>query len=183
MSKSVAHFQSEADSLLQSKSVLLNLPLEVLIVLFRLLWPIDLLRLARSCRMHAFLGSTEFSSIWRNFMKNLLNFPDCLSYFIEQQYANFMFDLECQAPGAEEQLPILSAWMCKQCYETNILKGTILLQTGAIPGLTEELLDYLPETFVGNEWSPEILLKRKHAFYVPAVRKFMRAGHFSAELL
>ncbi|EIW60439.1 uncharacterized protein TRAVEDRAFT_77410, partial [Trametes versicolor FP-101664 SS1] len=72
------------------------MPLDVLVEIFSLMHPRDLLNLARTTRaFRSFLMNRAASPFWRDARKTVEGLPDCPPYLSEPAYANLTFFACC----------------------------------------------------------------------------------------
>ncbi|TFK91346.1 hypothetical protein K466DRAFT_327075 [Polyporus arcularius HHB13444] len=108
-----------------------KMPLDILVEIFSLLRPADLVNLARTSRdFRAFLMSRGSAPSWRAARKQVDGLPDCPPFLSEPAYANLVFFTECHGCAAPDCTDIV-VWSfalrcCAKC------KGKQLLQVGSI---------------------------------------------------
>ncbi|KAL0946612.1 hypothetical protein HGRIS_012809 [Hohenbuehelia grisea] len=141
-----------------------EMPLEILFETFRYLYPLDLLRLARTTKaLRRILMHRSAVSLWKSAQANLEGFPEAPPGLSEPAFANLAFDTHCHFCGCLRASKLI--WMCKvrscnRCLEARIIDYTDLI--------------YVPKYYTRlpteESWSPRHLLpvfefKRKNRRY------------------
>ncbi|KAI0744136.1 hypothetical protein C8Q80DRAFT_881284 [Daedaleopsis nitida] len=102
-----------------------KMPLDILIEIFSLLHPRDLLSLARSSKdFRALLMSRNSASFWKAARQQVAGLPECPPYLSEPAYANLVFSTHCHRclkSSTKSAIWEFSARYCQDCKEDMLM--------------------------------------------------------------
>ncbi|KAI0689357.1 hypothetical protein C8T65DRAFT_672976 [Cerioporus squamosus] len=106
-----------------------KMPLDILVEIFSLLHPRDLVNLARTARdFRAFLMSRDSAPFWRAARKQVDGLPDCPPFLSEPAYANLVFSTHCHgcaiSDGSNIAVWEFAARYCAQCQSEQLVSTT-----------------------------------------------------------
>ncbi|KAI0748050.1 hypothetical protein C8Q80DRAFT_1169806 [Daedaleopsis nitida] len=99
-----------------------NMPLDILMEIFAVMHPKDLMNLARSSKsFRALLLSTSARPLWKASMEGVEGLPKCPPYLSEPAFVNLLFFPNCHAclkPNVQSVIFEFSARYCPSCKRT-----------------------------------------------------------------
>ncbi|KAH8835105.1 hypothetical protein DL96DRAFT_22924 [Flagelloscypha sp. PMI_526] len=138
---------------------LVDLPFEILALIFDDLHPIDYLHLAQTCKhLRFFFSSRANRSLWRAAFLRFERIPECPPDFIEPRWAAFMWGKDsCDVCGGIKSAPEwnLRRRLCNPCLEANTIKP----DENAGPAFA-----YLPASADGERYWQEDVLETEMEF-------------------
>ncbi|TFK91793.1 hypothetical protein K466DRAFT_514748 [Polyporus arcularius HHB13444] len=115
-----------------------KMPLDILVEIFSLLHPRDLVNLARTSRdFRTFLMSRDSAPFWRAARKQVDGLPDCPPFLSEPAYANLVFFTHCHGcarpNGSNVVVWSFAVRYCAKC------KGDQLVETSSVEDLVSQI--------------------------------------------
>ncbi|KAK7676670.1 hypothetical protein QCA50_020352 [Cerrena zonata] len=152
---------------------MLQMPLDILLEIFRHLTPGDLLILSRTSKpFRRLLMNPESSFIWKDSRDNVPDMPDCPSFLSEQAYANLWFGYHCNncgKPKGRVKFWDLGVRYCPFCQgklfdsSTGVYLDLLSFNEGSLFPIPDEIIHNISGTeitFLRHKLTIENLKKR-----------------------
>ncbi|KAK0457245.1 uncharacterized protein EV420DRAFT_1643992 [Desarmillaria tabescens] len=166
-----------------SLAALLDMPLDILFLIFALLDPLDLLHLARlSKAFRRVLMSKTSITVWRSAIKNVDGFPAAPIGMSEPAWVGILFVSTCQfcwTSTVRSPNILLMTRICSACLKTHTVGETELessMQRGPGDMNIHSILQLIPTTWMklGNDGLQKTCLRSDFDYVIQKLTSFQR---------